>query len=275
VEIRIREKLRFKFEARGQEEGGPTMLLDVRIRKLGEQSVKHSRWRRLGETMRFATFNLIMPGIAPGQQELFLLRVLHALGGGGVTMVAQSIIVNSCAREKRGQVAALLGLCVLIGPTVAPVLGGWLSDNFSRCWCDELDGLVIGLATALIAAGERISAATDARFPLLQRPSNVFEVVRLALLADLLGALEPALNPCVARAWLASVLAMTVVTVFVLVLGTKATSGLATLVASVPLAKRSFPVLLAKAADQSRLFSLKPRDHFPIRAVRAAEAASP
>ena len=71
-------------------------------------------------------------------------RVLQGIGGGGLAPVAQSMLADSFPPEKRGQAFALLGLTVIVGPAIGPILGGWLTDNLSWHWI-FLINLPIGL----------------------------------------------------------------------------------------------------------------------------------
>ena len=63
--------------------------------------------------------------------ELIIFRFLQGLGGGALLVTSQTIITESYPIEKRGMAQAIYGLGVIIGPTLGPPLGGFITDTFS------------------------------------------------------------------------------------------------------------------------------------------------
>ena len=63
--------------------------------------------------------------------ELIIFRFLQGLGGGALLVTSQTIITESYPVEKRGMAQAIYGLGVIIGPTLGPPLGGFITDTFS------------------------------------------------------------------------------------------------------------------------------------------------
>jgi DHA2 family multidrug resistance protein len=61
-------------------------------------------------------------------------RVIQGLGGGALISTAQAILFDVFPIEERGQAMAIFGMGVMVGPTLGPTLGGWLTDNFSWPW---------------------------------------------------------------------------------------------------------------------------------------------
>ena len=70
-------------------------------------------------------------GNANGIWELVFFRFLQGVGGGALLVTSQTIITESYPPEKRGMAQAIYGLGVIIGPTLGPPLGGYITDNFS------------------------------------------------------------------------------------------------------------------------------------------------
>lgn len=70
-------------------------------------------------------------GNANGIWELVAFRFLQGVGGGALLVTSQTIITESYPIEKRGMAQAIYGLGVIIGPTLGPPLGGYITDNFS------------------------------------------------------------------------------------------------------------------------------------------------
>src|SRR6195952_2290804 len=70
-------------------------------------------------------------GNASGIWELVVFRFIQGAGGGALLVTSQTIITESYPPEKRGMAQAIYGLGVIIGPTLAPPLGGYIVDHFS------------------------------------------------------------------------------------------------------------------------------------------------
>ena len=62
---------------------------------------------------------------------MVLCRVLQGFGGGAVLPLSQSITLEMWPVEKRAQSMALFGMVVVIAPIIGPVLGGWITSNWS------------------------------------------------------------------------------------------------------------------------------------------------
>src|SRR6059058_3243067 len=64
-------------------------------------------------------------------EELIIFRFMQGVGGGALLVTSQTIITESYPVEKRGMAQAIYGLGVIIGPTLGPPLGGYITDNYS------------------------------------------------------------------------------------------------------------------------------------------------
>lgn len=67
-------------------------------------------------------------------ESLIAFRVVQGLGGGFVMPAAMTLALATTPSEERGRIMAVLGLPVLIGPVLGPVVGGLLLDNLSWRW---------------------------------------------------------------------------------------------------------------------------------------------
>lgn len=61
--------------------------------------------------------------------ELIIFRFLQGVGGGALLVTSQTIITESYPLEKRGMAQAIYGMGVIIGPTLGPPLGGFITDH--------------------------------------------------------------------------------------------------------------------------------------------------
>ena len=73
-------------------------------------------------------------GLAGSLPVLLALRVVQGAGGGAFQPIAQSIMLESFPKEKQGMAMGVNGIGVVIAPIVGPVLGGWITDNYSWRW---------------------------------------------------------------------------------------------------------------------------------------------
>jgi DHA2 family multidrug resistance protein len=73
-------------------------------------------------------------GIAPSLGIMLLSRVLQGIGGGGLAPVEQAILVDTFPPEKRASAFALYTVAIVTAPAIGPVLGGWITDNYTWRW---------------------------------------------------------------------------------------------------------------------------------------------
>jgi len=73
-------------------------------------------------------------GIAPTLGIMLIARVLQGIGGGGLAPVEQAILVDTFPPEKRATAFALYTVAIVTAPAIGPVLGGWITDNYTWRW---------------------------------------------------------------------------------------------------------------------------------------------
>jgi len=113
-------------------------------------------------------------GIAPSLGWLIFFRVLQGLGGGGLQPISQAILVETFPAAKRGAAMAVYGMGVVLAPIIGPVLGGWITDNYSWNWIFLINIPVGFLSFSLTSAlvhdppnFHRLSLKEGARFDYL------------------------------------------------------------------------------------------------------------
>lgn len=73
-------------------------------------------------------------GTATSLGQMVFYRILQGAGGGGIVPLSQAIMLESFPKERRGTAMAIFGMGVIIAPIVGPMLGGWITDNWSWPW---------------------------------------------------------------------------------------------------------------------------------------------
>jgi len=92
------------------------------------------------------TISSLLCGFAPNLPLLLVFRALQGIGGGGLQPMAQAILNDTFPPEQRGAAFALYGISAVLAPTVGPMLGGWITDNYSWRWIFFIK-LPVALAT--------------------------------------------------------------------------------------------------------------------------------
>src|ERR1700742_460907 len=80
------------------------------------------------------TLTSLFCGLAPSLGIMLSSRVLQGIAGGGLAPVAQAILVDTFPPAKRASAFALYTIVIVTAPAIGPVLGGWITDNYSWRW---------------------------------------------------------------------------------------------------------------------------------------------
>jgi EmrB/QacA subfamily drug resistance transporter len=91
-----------------------------------------------------------LAGLAWSSTTIIFFRVLQGLGGGMLLPVGMTILTRAAGPQRVGRVMGVIGVPMLIGPILGPILGGWLVQDFSWRWIFFIN-LPIGIA-AFIAS---------------------------------------------------------------------------------------------------------------------------
>jgi MFS transporter, DHA2 family, multidrug resistance protein len=76
----------------------------------------------------------VLCGMAQSLSQIVAFRLMQGFFGAALVPIAQSILLDIYTPEERGSAMALFGVSVMVGPVLGPVIGGWLTDNFSWRW---------------------------------------------------------------------------------------------------------------------------------------------
>ena len=73
-------------------------------------------------------------GLAPNLPFLIFASIVQGVGGGALQPISQAILMESFPPAKRGLAMAAYVVGVVVAPALGPVVGGWLTDNYSWRW---------------------------------------------------------------------------------------------------------------------------------------------
>lgn len=104
-------------------------------------------------------------GHAKSLEELIFFRFLQGLAGGGMAPTAQAILIETWPREELGMAMAMFGMGAVVGPLVGPVLGGYITDNFSWPWVFYINLPMCAIAVFFISTFIRSTPREGRRLP--------------------------------------------------------------------------------------------------------------
>lgn len=105
-------------------------------------------------------------GIANSMTFLILARALQGLGGGGLFVLALSVIGDVIPPRERGRVQGLFAAVFSVASVVGPLLGGWFVEAFTWHWIFYINIpfgalAVAGFAIAFKPTGRRVKHKID------------------------------------------------------------------------------------------------------------------
>jgi DHA2 family multidrug resistance protein len=73
-------------------------------------------------------------GIAPNLASLVIFRIIQGATGGALQPLSQAVLLESFKPEDRGRAMGFWGLGIVVAPILGPVVGGWLTENYTWRW---------------------------------------------------------------------------------------------------------------------------------------------
>jgi DHA2 family multidrug resistance protein len=96
------------------------------------------------------TFSSFMCGSAWNLQSLVFFRILQGAGGGALQPISQAILLETFPPYQHGMAMAIFGIGIMFGPIIGPLMGGWITDNWSWHWIFYIN-VPIGFISVLMA----------------------------------------------------------------------------------------------------------------------------
>jgi DHA2 family multidrug resistance protein len=124
--------------------------------------------------------------LAPSLGLLIAFRVLQGAVAGPMIPLSQSLLLSSYPKEKAGIALAIWSMTTLVAPVVGPLLGGWITDNYSWPWI-----FYINVPVGIAAAGVTWTIYRARETPTAKLP---IDGVGLGLLALWVGSLQVMLD---------------------------------------------------------------------------------
>jgi DHA2 family multidrug resistance protein len=95
------------------------------------------------------TLSSLFCGLAWNIQSLVFFRIIQGLAGGSLQPISQSILLETFPPRQHGTAMAIFGVGVMFGPIIGPVMGGWITDNWTWHWIFYIN-IPIGIISILM-----------------------------------------------------------------------------------------------------------------------------
>jgi DHA2 family multidrug resistance protein len=143
------------------------------------------------------TASSFMCGFAPNLAFLVIFRIVQGLTGGVLQPVSQAVMLEAFPPAQRGKAMGFWGLGIVVAPMLGPVLGGWLTDNYSWRWVFYIN-IPVGILSIIMT-----------RFfifdpPYIRRTTSKVDTWGIGMLAVGIGALQIVLDKGQQEDWFSS-----------------------------------------------------------------------
>ncbi|HEY2953703.1 MAG TPA: DHA2 family efflux MFS transporter permease subunit [Candidatus Eisenbacteria bacterium] len=118
----------------------------------GWLSARFGRRRYFAGSIALFTIASFFCGSSHTLADLVFWRILQGLGGGALLSTAQAILYEVFPPAEYGTAMAIFGMGVMVGPTLGPTLGGYITDTLSWPWIFYIN-LPFGALALLLTLG--------------------------------------------------------------------------------------------------------------------------
>ena len=130
-------------------------------------------------------------GMAQSLDQIVLFRLLQGACGAALIPMSQAVLFDVYPPAQHGRAMSIWGLGVVLGPTLGPLLGGWLTDDYSWRWVFYIN-VPFGVLAVL---------GVMAYFPDTTHAKKSFDFLGFALLSIAVGALQLLLDRGPIKDW--------------------------------------------------------------------------
>lgn len=171
------------------------------------------RKRYLLFSVALFTISSLLCGVAWNIQSLIFFRIFQGLAGGSLQPISQSILLETFPPAQHGMAMAIFGMGIMFGPVIGPLMGGWITDNWSWHWIFYIN-IPIGIVSTVLT----LLFISDP--PYMKRTAVKIDYWGLVLLSLWVGCLQMILDRGQREDWFASqfIILLAIVTVVSLIL---------------------------------------------------------
>ncbi len=136
-------------------------------------------------------------GLAPTLGSLIFFRILQGATGGALQPLSQAVLLEAFPPQERGKAMGFWALGIVVAPILGPVLGGWLTDNYSWRWVFYIN-IPVGIASIIMTKLYIFDP------PYLKAESRKVDYWGIGMLAVGIGALQIVLDKGQEDDWFSS-----------------------------------------------------------------------
>jgi DHA2 family multidrug resistance protein len=140
------------------------------------------------------TIASVLCGMAESLTQIVLFRTLQGICGAALLPLSQAILLDINPKERHGRAMAIWGMGVVLGPIMGPMLGGWLTEDYSWRWVFYVN-IPFGILAAIGIA---------ATLPETKPKKSSFDMFGFATLSIGVGALQLMLDRGELKDWFAA-----------------------------------------------------------------------
>jgi DHA2 family multidrug resistance protein len=126
-----------------------------------------------------------------------IFRIAQGLTGGVLQPVSQAVMLEAFPPAQRGKAMGFWGLGIVVAPMLGPVLGGWLTDNYSWRWVFYVN-IPVGIASIIMTKLFIFDP------PYIRRTTAKVDTWGIGMLAVGIGALQVLLDKGQQEDWFSS-----------------------------------------------------------------------
>src|SRR5271157_4039616 len=145
-------------------------------------------------------------GMAQTLPMLIFFRIVQGATGGALQPLSQAVMLEAFPPQDRGKAMAFWGLGIVVAPMLGPVIGGYLTDNFSWRWVFYIN-LPVGLASIIMT---RLFIFDP---PYIRRRSGGVDYWGMGLLTLAIASMQILLDKGEEEDWLSSVFIRTLLVI--------------------------------------------------------------
>jgi len=136
-------------------------------------------------SMVIFTLGSILCGTARSLEMLVVFRILQGLGGGALQPTQQAILRQTFPPHEQGMAMAVFSMVIMVGPAIGPVLGGWITDQYSWPWIFYVN-LPVGILGIYLSARNvhepaDVRAANRARAEVAKKNLDIAGIVLMTV----------------------------------------------------------------------------------------------
>ena len=133
-------------------------------------------------------------GLATGLPEMVAFRILQGIAAAFMNPLGQTVMMDINPKSKQANAMSIWGMGIMVGPILGPIIGGWLTENYSWRWCFYVN----------VPVGIACFAILWALLPTRERRARKFDLFGFSMLAIAISSLQLMLDRGQTNDWFSS-----------------------------------------------------------------------